>query len=305
MIPKVNPADSVYLVTPPAFNAPRHQTHIFVEHTNGLFVPSAVHEQLNTQFESQRNLQSTSGTDQSSYWNFTDDAKDYAAFVDDVMHFFKKLADLISGFACGFCIFLIISCYSSYSSTFFFELYGNFFTLVEKWFLAMSLVLVILNLYPMAFELSRINRRRSFGGGTIGASDDPSNGNNNLSPGVSGQRSIGATAAGLQQQPEQQRWQALEATRMFARRAVSLLTDNVMLRMLLGESTSPFRHLVQLRFFCYAGCLGCTIVEMSISQGKSSKTIQELSSASASRLHGAILARCVLFTLAWFMGLRS
>lgn len=300
---RINPADSTYFVAPPTNNAPRHQTHIYVEHTNGVFVPSAVHEQLHSQLETQRNLKNAeSGAQQAtSYWNFTDDAKDYAEFVSDAMLFFKKLGDHISGFACGFCIFLIVACYSDYSSQFFFSLYSKFFTVVEKWFMAMSLTLVVLNLYPMAFELSSIDRRR-LAKAMKGEADASAGGGGAAGEGNQQQQAHGGPAGGPS---APSRWQAFEATRLFAARAVNLLTDNVMLRMLLGQSTSPFRHLLQVKFLCYCGCLGATIVEMSISQEQTKASIQTLEAQSSARLQGAILSRCVLFTAAWFLGLRA
>ena len=281
--PKQNPADSAYLVTPPASNVPRHQTHIFVEHTNGIFVPSTVHEQIHTQLESQRSL--ASGSPKSTVWDFTDDAKDYATFVEDAMLLFKKLADMISGFACGFCVFFVISGYVNYSSPFFFAFYANFYTVVEKWFLAMCLVLMILSLFPLSFELSRIDRQRSFAE-AIASDDGAQRGMDN------------ATAPPVQ--VTDQRWQATR----FALKAVSLLTDNVMLKMLLGDSTSPFRYLVQLRFLCYLGCLCCTIVEISVSQGRDANAIISLDSSTSARLHASVLARCGLFALAWLLGLK-
>lgn len=303
---------------------PQPKNHVFVEHSNGLFIPLEVHRQIETRQQIDAELSRGIAGGASNSWNFQEDAKDYIDTLMTVMKFLRRLLDMLSALACGFTLFKVLDVYAvpdSRSGTTFLQAYSGSVDILPKCFLFLCILLVLLSLFPMAYDLAMRNlsnltigttfsvvAQRNLAAGNGGAL---ASGVLDMSYAVGSNASIGGSAAnnrvsrsvaGLENPTA---FGAQQSKPVNFAKSIADATYQRLTRIfgLSDAMNSPFRHMMQVRFICFCGALAMTIIEIAVVDQQ--KDLIHLSPALEQNLHAAILVRAGLFALGWLFSLRD
>ena len=249
---------------------PHRQTKVFVEHSTGVFVTSADAKRLDAKQREQGKL--LDALEAMHTWTTAkEDARNYEPFFAQLAFLVKRFLDLMVGLCAGLSLFLILACYaisgnSDWNKFAVFHAYH--YKVSQPLFMIISLLGVVLSLFPFAHE-SGLTRRRTFG-----------------LKGGAGKGGATESADGAEPTAEE----VQRKTSAF--RGLNSFLD--------AKGLQPLRRLGSIQLMAFVASLGCTIATTSIEQGRTPLEIQTLSSALLSRIHIAIIVRGCFHVLAWF-----
>lgn len=295
---------------PTISGAPSRKKHVFVEHTNGMFVPQSVHEQLR-QAEEQRKLglmMSQGGKAVGGAgWGEREDAKDFITTVNQLKKIIARVVQLFGSFSFGFCAFQFLFTYADSSNANaerFLPAYSKFYFVQQKIMMISMLILVTFHAFPVAFEFGTRRQKRESVTKTMAQAQHAKNarqlesGGSNLPSGSRLSTSMQATSIVAKSTED-------DGTRTGDGYETSLQSTKI-LNMLYGKTmASPLRHLFSVQFICYIVSLAATIIVTSVEEGRDEEAVLHISDSLLSRLQIALIIRTVALGIASIASLKS
>ena len=287
-------------ILPHMNGAPPRRRRVYVEHTNGLFVPQSVHEEVMRAEE--RKLaslmmgvgQQAGGLGQGA----AEDPADFYSNIKFVKDIIRRLSSHIAGFLFGFATLMLILSVSDptgTTQTSFLNAYSNFSVTEYKTFMILGMLVLIMHPVDFAWELGTQRQRKSSVAQVLtqgnreknirAVDDDTGNGQSAMRLQKSSVGGMTAVNVDAEQGEEEE--------------------NNKVLALLYGSMlASPWRHFTNIQFLFHVGSLACTVVIMSAVQGRSSAQIVDLDDTRRTNVRVAIVARAILLGVAWLLSIR-
>ena len=289
------------VILPHMSGAPSRRRRVYVEHTNGLFVPQSVHEEVKRAEERKlASLMMGSGQQAGGLGQgAAEDPADFFSNIEFLKQLIKRLSSHLAGFLFGFATLMFILSVTDptgSTQTNFLSAYANFSGVEHQLFMVIGMLIIIMHPFQFAWELGTMGQKK--GSVTQVLSHDNREKNNRTVDDGSGstqnvkrihRSSVGGTAAidvDAEMDEEEE--------------------NNKVLALLYGSAfASPWRHFSDIQFLFHLGSLACTVVITSVVQGRTDGQIRdELDDNYKDNIRIAVITRAVLMGVAWVLSLR-
>jgi hypothetical protein len=216
-----------------------------------------------------------------SFWDFTDDAKEYEQLIHSMSHFMKRLGDLLGSFSAGYYSFIVVAVYSytSFGGNTFTFMYPSY-DVVVKVNLALAMMLIVSTAIPCVLELALFNNRS---------------------------REQHFLTSVVQKMKLNDRMVNTNRDEVYRGEQGAVVSQSTYGR-LVGQPeprASSFRYILSVPFFCYVVALGATFTEISVVQQRSANDLSVVTASDVTKLHVATIVRVAVLLIGWFSSLTA
>eukprot|EP00758_Cryptobia_borreli_P001455 Tbor_TRINITY_DN2256_c0_g1::TRINITY_DN2256_c0_g1_i1::g.2798::m.2798 len=291
-------------ILPQMISVPSRKRHVYVEYTNGLFIPKSMHDEVKLAEERKKASLMIGGQQVGgSAWDSQEDAKDYIVFMDTVRKFLQRVSFGLGGLVLGFSISLVTLIETDPLDQFqtFILYYSHFYFIEQKFFLLIGLIMAVIHPFRFAFELgTRQQYRRSVAQALaqskhvknsrlIAQATDVSAARPfGVTVGLSSQGGLGGSGmlVDYEERDDEERTQFM-----------SMFYGSMM--------ASPWRHFANIQYIGYIGALLCTIVVTSVIQNQTEQQVKGMVISDIRKLRIAFFLRTGFLAVAWLLSLKD
>lgn len=317
---------------PTVMGAPMRKKHIFVEHTNGMFVPQSAHEQIK-KAEEQRKIglmMSRGGAAVGGAgWGEREDAKNFIETMKSIKRIMARLVHVIGAFSFGFCAFQFLNTYAdsdSQNASVYLPALARFAAVEQKLMMIFMMLLIILHAFPFAFEFGTNRQKTNSVAQTIaqnqqaknqkqldhaagGFKGDGHSASNNNAGAVF--RSSDGEAVVLASNDDTHAQSgpygmSMSVNNNHNKDKILSHHDIKFISALYGKTQlSPFRHFFSIQFICYIISLVATIVITTVEEGRDKEALLAISDSLLQRIQIAQIVRAAALLIASLASLRQ